>query len=124
MTKSYIQSGLWRVAAAHRFVPVAAAAVLGLGGVSTAVAANPVAAPSSSYATPETGTAIADYWDATPAEYQATAEAVLDAAGAGNLRHAGVLDAAVVEFLRMFGGAGAPQDLVRRRAGALARPAE
>jgi hypothetical protein len=123
VTKSDIQSGSLRAAAVRRLVLVAVPAVLGFG-VSAASAANPVSAPSSSYAAPVTGTAIADYWDATPAEYQATAEAVLDAGGAGNLRHAGVLDAAVVELLRMFGGAGAPQDLVRRRTGEPVTPAE
>jgi len=112
-----------RAAAVRRFVLVAVPAILGFG-VSAASAASPVSAPSSSYAAPVTGTAIADYWDATPAEYQATAEAVLDAGGADNLRHAGVLDAAVVELLRMFGGAGAPQDLVRRRTGEPVTPAE
>ncbi|MFA5940154.1 MAG: hypothetical protein WC809_12425 [Sinimarinibacterium sp.] len=62
------------------------------------------------------GTAIADYWAATPAEYAATAESILDAVGAPSVRRGTVTSSIAVELLTMLGGGGgAPQDVVKAR---------
>lgn len=71
-----------------------------------------------------TGMGIADYWIATPAEYAATAESVLDAVGAPSMRRGTVTGSVAAELLTMFaGGGGAPQDVVRLRPVAPAAPA-
>lgn len=60
------------------------------------------------------GTAIADYWTATPSEYAATAESVLDAVGAPSMRRGTVAGSVAAELLTMFAGGGsAPQDVVK-----------
>jgi hypothetical protein len=65
------------------------------------------------------GIAIGHLWSASAAEYQATAEAQLEALGARNVQRAGPAGAAVAGFLQMFsGGGGAPLDLVRPKSGA------
>lgn len=66
------------------------------------------------------GIAIGHLWSASAAEYQATAEAQLEALGARNIQRADPTGAAVAGFLQMFsGGGGAPLDLVRPTSGAL-----
>ena len=60
--------------------------------------------------------ALSEFWRASPAEYQASAEQILDLVGAADLRKGSLAGNAMADFLRMFGGgAGAPQDLVKRR---------
>ncbi|MGB1560670.1 MAG: hypothetical protein ACPHN2_04125 [Sinimarinibacterium flocculans] len=62
------------------------------------------------------GNAIATYWPASAAEYQATAEAHLEALGARNVREPALGAALVADFLLLFsGGGGAPLDLVSPR---------
>jgi hypothetical protein len=66
------------------------------------------------------GSALADLWIASAAEYQATAEAELERLGARNIQQADLTGAIVAGFLQMFsGGGGAPLDLVRPRADAV-----
>lgn len=60
------------------------------------------------------GMAIGDLWEASAAEYQASAEALLARLGARNIEHADLAGSMMADFLRMFGGGGgAPLDLVR-----------
>lgn len=62
------------------------------------------------------GTSIADYWAATPAQYAAAAEAILDSAGVSNLQRGSIAASATAELLIMFaGGGGAPQDVVEAK---------
>ncbi|WP_370307132.1 hypothetical protein [Sinimarinibacterium flocculans] len=62
------------------------------------------------------GIAIATYWPASAAEYQATAEAHLEALDARNVREPALGAALVADFLLLFsGGGGAPLDLVSPR---------
>ncbi|MEQ1438355.1 hypothetical protein AAG565_03230 [Fontimonas sp. SYSU GA230001] len=62
------------------------------------------------------GTAIADYRPATPAEYAAAADAILDAVSAPTVRRGSIVGAVAVDLLNMFaGGAGAPQDVVKAK---------
>lgn len=64
----------------------------------------------------ETGRALADYWDAAPVEYRATAEAVLNSVGASYLSRDSIGASALTDFLAWFGGGGgAPQDLIKLR---------
>ena len=76
------------------------------------------ALPAAGYAG-DSGIAISYLWAASAAEYQATAEARLEALGARNIQRAGLAGAAVAGFLQVFsGGGGAPLDLVSPKAGA------
>lgn len=62
------------------------------------------------------GLALANVWSASPAQYQATAEVVLEAVGASNYETVGAFDAAITELLVMFtGGNGAAQDVMDRK---------
>jgi hypothetical protein len=62
------------------------------------------------------GSALADLWVASAAEYQATAEAELERLGTRNIQQADLTGAVVAGFLQMFsGGGGAPLDLVKPR---------
>lgn len=62
------------------------------------------------------GLALAEVWVASPAQYQATAEVILEAVDATNYQTVGAFDAAVTELLVMFtGGNGAAQDVVDRK---------
>ncbi len=64
----------------------------------------------------ETGAALADYWRVEPVEYRATAEAVLNSAGANYISRNSVAASALTDFLVLFGGGGgAPHDLVKLR---------
>ena len=69
---------------------------------------------------PAGGVAIGDMWEASAAEYQASAEGLLETMGARNIREASLSGSMLVGFLQMFGGGGgAPQDLVSPRTDAL-----
>lgn len=60
---------------------------------------------------------MGDFWNATAAEYQATAEAHLERLGARNIQTPSAAGSIMADFLLMFGGGGgAPQDLVKPRA--------
>jgi hypothetical protein len=64
----------------------------------------------------ETGKALDDYWDAQPVEYRATAEAVLNSVGGGQISRGSVSGSALADFLMLFGGgSAAPQDLIKLR---------
>ncbi|MGB0220679.1 MAG: hypothetical protein ACPGJF_15180 [Sinimarinibacterium flocculans] len=62
------------------------------------------------------GMALGDVWDASAAEYQASAELYLEQLGARNVQAADPVGSIMAGFLQMFaGGGGAPQDLVKPR---------
>ncbi|MDP9141837.1 MAG: hypothetical protein M3O62_13700 [Pseudomonadota bacterium] len=64
----------------------------------------------------ETGKALAEYWDAQPVEYRATAEAVLNSVGGGQISRGSISGSVLSDFLVLFGGgSGAPQDLIKLR---------
>jgi hypothetical protein len=91
--------------------------------VKTLLASMMIGLPLAGYAG-DGGVAIGRLWTASAAEYQATAEAQLEALGARNIQRPGLSGALVADFLLMFsGGGGAPLDLVRPRAGAFAADA-
>lgn len=65
------------------------------------------------------GMALGDFWDASAAEYQASAEVLLESIGGRIIREPDLLAEAMAGFLLIFsGGGGAPIDIVQPRAGA------